>query len=159
MATAASRRSNASRKALWVVAAGIAAALLASLAILGFRDPEPDPRRVAVGEYVGEVNVVQQGLSARMTNVAAAYAAFRKGTGLDVLLPKLREAEVTLAELERRVRALDAPADADGADALDAEVIEAALHGPTLGIEDARLGQDVDGESMAAHRAMTSSLR
>ncbi len=54
---------------------------------------------------------------------------------------------------------LDAPADAHGADPLDAEVAEAALDGPALGIEDARLGRDIDGEAVAAHRAMTSSWR
>ena len=54
---------------------------------------------------------------------------------------------------------LDAPPDADGADAADAEVVEAALDGPALRIEDARLGRDVDGEPVGAHRAMTSSAR
>ena len=44
----------------------------------------------------------------------------------------------------------------------DAEVAEAALHRPALGVEDALLGQDVDREVEAervTHRAMTSSSR
>ena len=53
----------------------------------------------------------------------------------------------------------DAPADPDGADAADAEVIEAALDGPALRVEDAGLRRDVDGEPVRAHRAMTSSAR
>ena len=41
----------------------------------------------------------------------------------------------------------------------DPEVVEAALDGPSLRVEDARLGRDIDGESVGAHRAMTSSAR
>ena len=44
-------------------------------------------------------------------------------------------------------------------DPLDPEVAEAALDRPTRGIEDARLGGDVDGEPEAGHEAMTSSSR
>ena len=56
-------------------------------------------------------------------------------------------------------RQLHAATDADGADALDPEVPQAALHGPPLRVEDAGLGGDVDGEAVAAHRAITSSWR
>ena len=44
-------------------------------------------------------------------------------------------------------------------DALDPEMVEAALDGSPLRIEDARFGRDIHRESMAAHRAITSSLR
>ena len=56
-------------------------------------------------------------------------------------------------------RQLDPPADAHRADPADPEVVEAALDGPPLRIEDARLGRDIDGVSVGAHRAMTSSAR
>ena len=44
-------------------------------------------------------------------------------------------------------------------DAVDAEMSEAPLDGAPLRVEDARLGRHVHGEPVAAHRAMTSSLR
>ena len=46
-------------------------------------------------------------------------------------------------------RELDPPPDADADDALDAEVRQAALDGPALRVEDARLGRHVDGEPEA----------
>ena len=44
-------------------------------------------------------------------------------------------------------------------DAVDPEVPEAALDRPPGGIEDARLGRDVDREPEARHGAITSSCR
>ena len=56
-------------------------------------------------------------------------------------------------------RQLDPPADPHVADALDPEVAEAALDRPTLRVEDAGLGRDVDREPEAGHGAITSSWR
>ena len=76
-----------------------------------------------------------------------AYASM---SGLASSSPASRSTTASAAASSGGVdRQLDASPDADRADALDPEVAEAALDRATLGVEDAGLGRDVDGEPVA----------
>ena len=85
-------------------------------------------------------------------------------SGFDSSSPASRSTTARAAGLvDRRHRQLDAPPDADVGDPVDPEVRQAALDGPALRVEDARLRRHVDGEPVGAdglaHRAITSSVR
>ena len=84
---------------------------------------------------------------ASMSGLASSSAARRSTTARAAA----SSAASTVSSTRRPTRTALTP--------LDPEVAEAALDGPALRIEDARLGRDVDGEPVGAHRAMTSSAR
>jgi len=61
--------------------------------------------------------------------------------------------------VDRFDRQLGAPTDAHIVHALDPEMTEAALHGPSGRVEDAGLGRHIDRVAVAGHGAITSSRR
>ena len=118
---AASRRSNSSAKALWIVA-GVLAAL--SLAVLGagvlLRDGE-DGERDEVARYIVGVNRIQGGFASELTRVNQAYASFRvTPAALARQVAALRDAEQTLEVVTQQIKGLEVP---DGAARLHDELL------------------------------------
>ena len=118
-----------------------------AVAVAPREDDDPDPHAHAGTPVADDAAPIDSMAYASMSGLASSSPASRSTT---------RERGGLVRGVDRE---LDASPDADRADALDPEMSEAAFDRSTLGVEDPRLGRDIDGEPVRAHRAMTSSAR
>jgi len=96
------------RLLLWVAAGLVAAALFAYIAYAEIRPSSTD----RVNAYIAEVHEVQRELSIEISRINQAYRQFAEQRPVDELLPKLAQAEGTIAALRVRLRQLEPPAEA-----------------------------------------------
>ncbi len=107
MVTAASRLSSSWAKAL-VVAVLLAAAV--AVGIRSFGDDTESPDRLAVRQYIVEVNTTQQTFVLQLDQVSTAYRTLRLGSSAPAAQErKVERAEATLVRLRSRIAALPTP--------------------------------------------------
>src|SRR5215217_2907754 len=82
-----------------------------------------ESRADKVTRYIDDVNAIQRRLTAPLTEVGLQNRALRKGAKLEVLRPKLERSASTIRTLERRLDALEPPAEAQRLDALIREIV------------------------------------
>jgi hypothetical protein len=76
-----------------------------------------------VARYIDDVNAIQRKLAVPLAEVSRQNRALRTGTKFEVLRPKLERSAGTIRMLERRLDALEPPAEATRLDALVRELV------------------------------------
>lgn len=109
---AASRRFNSSARTLWLVAGIVAVVVGAALGARALAQ-RGDDSRDEVARYIVAINHVQGTMAGELARLNRAYAGFRAAPAARPRqVAELREAERTLADLARQIRALHVPDEA-----------------------------------------------